>query len=138
MQLLFDLLCFLTTGNPVSLIMEYCPYGCLHTYLHIKRRARLSNNTQTWAGLNFLPEDSQSIKALEETDRVCLSTLLDNYEIRSRAFNIPLCQSFSEVDVLLFGLQLASVMGFLCEQGVSSSYQYSNSNQLFIIALDCL
>lgn len=99
--------------------MEYSPFGPLYTYLVIKRRAMLSQNTSKWAGLNHIDsEESLAIKALDETDRACLSPLLDDYDTRKRAFDIPLCESFSEVDVLLFGLQIASALNFLCDQGV--------------------
>ena len=116
---MITILHFTHSGNPAALIFEYSPFGCLHPYLLIKRRARLSKNSQRWAGLDYLPDESLAIKALDEADRPCLSPLLDDYEIRSRPFKIPLCEPFSEVDVLLFGLQIASVLGFLNEQGVS-------------------
>ena len=99
--------------------MEYSPYGTLHTYLLIKRRAMFSQNTSKWAGLDYVSDESLVIKALEETDRSCISSLLDDYEARSRAFNIPLCEPFSDVDVLLFGLQIACTMDFLYTEEVS-------------------
>ncbi len=99
--------------------MEYTPYGALHTYLLIKRRAMISRNTRQWAGLNFSSEASLAIKALEETERPCISPLLDDHNTREKAFTIPLCEPFSEVDVLLFALQIATVMDFLCQEGVS-------------------
>ena len=114
-----SIFCFTHSGNPAALIFEYTPFGCLHPYLLIKRRARLSKSRQLWAGLDYLPDESLAIKALDETDRPCLSPLLDDYETRSRPFKIPLGEPFSEVDVLLFGLQIASVLDFLVQQGVS-------------------
>lgn len=99
--------------------MEYTPYGPLHTYLLIKRRGILSHNTNKWAGLDYTSEASLAIKAFEETERPCISPLLDDFKTRVRAFTIPLCEPLSEVDVLLFALQIAVVMDFLCEEGVS-------------------
>ncbi len=116
--------------------MEYTPYGPLHTYLLIKRRAMLSHNTNKWAGLDYVSDESLAIKALEETDRPCISPLLDNYEARSRAFSIPLCEPFTEVDVLLFGLQIACTMDFLCGEevsGMSVSVSVGGWVSLFVV-----
>ena len=109
----------IVTGSPAALIMEYPPYGCLHTYLLIKRRARISNSTMLWGGLKLTSDEPLVIKALPETERPHLSMLLDSYDSRSRAFNIPLNESFSELDELLFALQVGFAMEFLIDQGVS-------------------
>lgn len=98
--------------------MEYPPYGSLHTYLLIKRRAHISNSTLLWGGLQLTSDEPLVIKALPETERPHLSMLLDDYDNRSRAFNIPLNEPFSELDELLFAVQIGSAMEFLIDEGV--------------------
>ena len=59
------------------------------------------------------------IRALPDDTRCSLTSLLDDYDTRSRPFKSPLNVHLSDLDVLLFGLQIASGMNFLTNSGVS-------------------
>lgn len=99
--------------------MEYPLYGALQPFLVCKRRGYLSNNSSQWAGLEHQNLEDNVIRALPDDTRCSLTSLLDDYDTRSRPFKSPLNVHLSDLDVLLFGLQIASGMNFLTNSGVS-------------------
>ena len=107
-------------GNPTALLLEYPLYGSLYAFLVCKRLGRISNNAKGWAGTDNQNLEDTILRALPDENRQFLSSLLDDYKVRSRPFLAPLNEEFSDIDLLLFALQIANGMQFLAESGVST------------------
>ena len=103
------------------MLLEYPLYGSLLSFLVCKRLGRISNSTKLWAGLEYRKQEESILRALPDENRQFLSGLLDDYRVRQRPFEAPLNAQLTDVDLLLFALQIANGMQFLAESGVSWS-----------------
>ena len=79
----------------------------------------MSGSTHQWGGLQLEKETDKLVFALPESSRESLSPLLDDSAIRKRPFEQPLKEPISDVDHLLFSLQIGHGMKFLVDNGVS-------------------
>lgn len=70
-------------------------------------------------GLDYQKQEDSVLKGLPEENRPFLSRLLDDYRVRQRPFCAPLNAHFTDVDLLLFALQIANGLQHLSEAGVS-------------------
>lgn len=99
-------------------MLEYPTYGSLHTFLICKRRGKIFGSVNKWGGLQLeLPTD-HLVVALTEGTRESLFPLLDDPVVRRRPFEQVMKEPISDVDQLLFALQIAHGMQFLTNNGV--------------------
>lgn len=108
-----------TIANITAIMLEYPLYGNFLAFLICKRLGRISNNNKGWAGLDYQSQEDSVLRALPDEDRLYLSNLLDDWNVRSRPFKAALNVGLSELDLLLFAVQIANGMQFLNESGVS-------------------
>jgi hypothetical protein len=99
--------------------MEYPLFGSLHSFLVCKRLGHISNKNTEWAGLEYQKEEDSVLNALPDENRPFLSRLLDDYHVRRQPFTATLNACLTDVDLLLFSLQIANGLQHLYESGVS-------------------
>ena len=79
----------------------------------------------------MVPQD-RIVVALPETSRQSLSPLLSDDLIRKRPFHQPLNEPLSDIDQLLFALQISRGMQFLTDTGVSQQWNEVASKYMYL------
>lgn len=130
------------SANISALMLEYPLYGSLYSFLVCKRLGGISKSSKSWAGLDYQVQEDSVLRALPDENRQFLSRLLDDYRVRQRPFAATLDADFTDVDLLLFALQVANGMQFLVESGVNCVRQLSAESITisvsFFLKLSCL